>query len=258
MRSAFGQAQEQAPLRPAPDIMPAPAAAPAAKEIPYDYVAKFTLLGKRGNRVQDVINISIEGAFVAAAIGYSFIPAQLADLSRIPVTLPSGVILGPPGLPPTTLNEIIAETIADQLQRDIRYERPKPPAQPGLPAATVTPDRIETAKQLASVLDPLFGDPRMLIECFLTRLCGIDFKYSIVDSGTGRELQNQPIHNIAGLGEANGERPFRPLAKPMLFLPRSTIRIEVEEISVGPLYTNAELFIVLHGYKMLGYGTAMP
>ena len=64
-------------MRPAPDIMPPPAAAPAAKEIPYDYVAKFTLLGKRGNRVQDVINISIEGAFVAVAIGYSFIPAKL-------------------------------------------------------------------------------------------------------------------------------------------------------------------------------------
>ena len=41
MRSGFGQAQEQALMRPAPDIMPPPAAAPAAKEIPYDYVAKF-------------------------------------------------------------------------------------------------------------------------------------------------------------------------------------------------------------------------
>jgi hypothetical protein len=59
----------------------------------------------------------------------------------------------------------------------------------------------------------------------------------------------------------------------MLFLPRSTIRIEVEEISEGPIYgydevnqagqktgnrTGAELFIVFHGYKMLGYGTALP
>ena len=86
----------------------------------------------------------------------------------------------------------------------------------------------------------------------------IDFKYSIVDSGSGRELQNQPIHNIAGLGEPNGERPFRPLAKPMLFMPRSTIRIEVEEISAGIHHSGAELFIVLHGYKMLGYGTGLP
>ena len=108
-----------------------------------------TLRGKRGNRVQDVINISIEGGFVAVAIGYSFIPPR-------------------PNEGPTIVN-----------------------------------DR------------------------------GIDFTYSIVDSGSGRELQNRPIHNIAGLGEATGRRPFRPLAKPMLFMPRSTIRIEVEEISEG-------------------------
>jgi hypothetical protein len=82
----------------------------------------------------------------------------------------------------------------------------------------------------------------------------IDFKYSIVDSGSGRELQNRPIHNIAGLGEPNGERPFRALAKPMLFMPRSTVRFEVEEISESETYVGAELFIVLHGYKMLGYG----
>ena len=150
-----------------------PAAAPTTKEIAYDYVARFVLTGVRGNRVQDVINISIEGAFVAVTIGYSFIPAP---------------------------NE----------------------------SGVVTPANDRK----------------------------IDFKYSIVDSGTGRELQNRPIHNIAGLGEPNGERPFRALAKPMLFMPRSTIRFEVEEITNDDLPTcGTELYIVLHGYKMLGYGT---
>jgi hypothetical protein len=48
---------------------------PSTKEIPYDYVATFKLNGEFGKRVQDVINISVEGAFVAVAIGYSFIPA---------------------------------------------------------------------------------------------------------------------------------------------------------------------------------------
>jgi hypothetical protein len=120
VRSAFGQAQEQALMRPTPDIMRAPAAAPAAKEIPYDYVAKFTLLGtKRGNRVQDVINISVEGAFVAAAIGYSFIPADLAavPLSPIPVTL-GGV--PQPAASDTSLPEIFAENIAGLLTYNIR------------------------------------------------------------------------------------------------------------------------------------------
>ena len=173
MRLGLSQDQQQVPMRSASDIMPPPTAAPTTKEIPYDYVAKFTLKGERGNRVQDVINISIEGGFVAVSIGYSFIP-------------------------------------------------PRPNE-----GATIVNDR------------------------------GIDFTYSIVDSGSGRELQNRPIHNIAGLGEASGRRPFRPLAKPMLFMPRSTIRIEVEEITVGTT-TGAELFIVLHGYKILGYGTGLP
>ena len=172
MRFGLGQVQEQMPMRPVSDSMPPPAAAPTTKEIAYDYVARFVLTGVRGNRVQDVINITIEGAFVAVTIGYSFIPAPLD---------------APPTSPPSN-------------------------------------DRA------------------------------IDFKYSIVDSGTGRELQNRPIPNIAGLGEPNGQRPFRALAKPMLFMPRSTIRFEVEEITDDGTTTAAELFIVLHGYKILGYG----
>ena len=60
MRLGLSQDQQQVPTRSASDIMPPPTAAPATKEIPYDYVAKFTLKGERGNRVQDVINISIE------------------------------------------------------------------------------------------------------------------------------------------------------------------------------------------------------
>jgi hypothetical protein len=76
------------------------------------------------------------------------------------------------------------------------------------------------------------------------------FRYSIDVVSTGRELQNREIHNIAGLGIANGDRPFRPFAKPMMFEPRSSIRIRITEIS-GPPGT---LFVVLQGYKILGTG----
>ena len=76
------------------------------------------------------------------------------------------------------------------------------------------------------------------------------FLYSLDVTGTGREYQNRAIHNIAGLGIANGDRPFRPFARPVTFEPRSSIRFQVEEIS-GPPGT---LFIVLQGYKMLGTG----
>ena len=166
MRFGLSQDQQQA-TRSATDIMPQ-AASPVTKEIPYDYVAIFKLTGKRGTRLQDVINISIEGAFIAVTIGYS---------------------------------------VSSPEKLDAEFDSRK-----------------------------------------------IEFKYSIVDSGSGRELQNRSIHNIAGLGEATGRRPFRPLAKPMLFMPRSTIRIEVEEVSSGSTFNGAELFIVFHGYKVLGYG----
>ena len=165
-------------MRSGSDSMSQPAVTPTIKEMPYDYVARFTLTGNSGNRIQDVINISIEGAFVAVTIGYSFIPAPART-----------------GVSPTPANNR-----------------------------------------------------------------AIDFKYSIVDSGSGRELQNRPIHNIAGLGEPNGERPFRVLAKPMVFMPRSTVRIEVEEVTgsdANATIAGAELFIVLHGYKMLDYGTGL-
>jgi hypothetical protein len=77
----------------------------------------------------------------------------------------------------------------------------------------------------------------------------ISFLFSIIDSGSGRELQDEPTHNLASLGKSNGERPFRLLAQPLSFLPRSTIRLQIIESSEG---VRGTLFIVLYGYKMLG------
>lgn len=175
------------------------------KEIPYDHVARFTLAGNRaGNRIEEVINIAVDGAFVATSIGYSFFPVAL---------------------PPRDSEITILRNLATSL--------PTP---------------------FGTLLGDIFTDPRFPGRALLARLCGIDFTYSIIDSGTGRELQNRAIHNIAGLGSPGGERPFRPMAKPMLFLPRSTIRIVVDEVSEAEFYQGAQLFIVLHGYKILGYG----
>ncbi len=237
--------QMRAMNRASPETSMPTNAEPSIKEIPYDYVATFKLLGNPGNRVQDVINISVEGAFVAVAIGYSFIPAAAIPLPEIPPTTttppPTGVINAASSPPPssTTLVRLIAARLANALR---------------IPSTT---DSQKTIDQLSAVVKP-FIEPRELMQCLQLKLCGIHFKYSIVDSGSGRELQNQPIHNIAGLGEATGDRPFRPFPKPMIFMPRSTIRIEIEEISQGLIYEGATLYIVLHGYKMLGYGTGLP
>ena len=74
----------------------------------------------------------------------------------------------------------------------------------------------------------------------------VRFLYSITDTGTGRDLQNQRVFNVASLGIANGERPFKVFHKPMTFLPRSTIRVQVEEV-----FGRGRLFLVFQGYKIL-------
>jgi hypothetical protein len=210
-------------------------AEPSIKEIPYDYVATFKLLGKQGNRVQDVINISTEGAFVANAIGYSFIPT---------LKVQNGNVLGSSG-------QTDSVEFATAFPQNPLLSLIEPFVRPVGSASSLPSDPNTRDFQQLQLI-------KLVSECLLVKLCGIQFKYSIVDSGSGRELQNQPIHNIAGLGESSGDRPFRPFAKPMIFMPRSTIRIEIEEISEGPIYTDAQLYIVLHGYKMLGYGTGLP
>ena len=45
----------------------------------------------------------------------------------------------------------------------------------------------------------------------------ISFLFSLIDTTTGRELQDQPVHNLAALGSAEGARPFRLLARPITF-----------------------------------------
>ena len=233
MRSRLGQILDVAPDSAPPDGLAGNGARPNLKEIPYDYVATFRLTGKSGERVQDVINTSVDGAFVAVAIGYSFIPATLPALPALPDP-------PEPEPPPIESPPIEIEGTGDGESGGGRQY-----------SSTVV------NWLLADLFSPAVANTQTqrLLHVVLGRLCGIDFKYSIVDSAVGRELQNKPIHNIAGLGEVTGRRPFRPMAKPMLFMPRSTIRIEIEEISAGPLYTGAELQIVLHGYKILGYGT---
>ena len=54
---------------------------------------------------------------------------------------------------------------------------------------------------------------------------------------------------FASLGKSNGERPFRLLAQPITFLPRSTIRLQIVERSQG---VQGNLFVVFYGYQVVG------
>jgi len=96
--------------------------------------------------------------------------------------------------------------------------------------------------------------PGALNGAFLTGCSGpeaVSFLYQMDVVGSGRELQSEPVHNLAGLGSADGDRPFRPFARPIAFAPRSTLRIQVDELS-GPA---GRLTLVLQGYKILGSRT---
>jgi hypothetical protein len=76
----------------------------------------------------------------------------------------------------------------------------------------------------------------------------VQFKYALFDDGSGREFQSEPILNTAGLGAADGARPFRYFARPIVFSPRARIRMQI--IEVGDF--RGELHVSLQGYKRLG------
>jgi len=82
----------------------------------------------------------------------------------------------------------------------------------------------------------------------------LNFLYKITDNGSQRELMSDFSHNVAGLGIANGDRPFRLFPKPVVLSPRSVVLIEVIEKSGGP----GTLYFVLQGYKVLGTGVTPP
>jgi len=211
----------------------------ATRTIPFDYEFQFELAGKPANRVQDVVEISMQGVFVAVSIGYSFVLDERTERRRTfgPVIPPPAGTLLTRGrkVSSITLGEVAAglESIGVSLERGFRIN-------PNF-ARFVDADLdigLIPAEALSSAFEPGCGTEE------------VSFLYAIDVPSTGRELQNEPIHNVAGLGSANGNRPFRPLAKPIAFEPRTSIRIQVEEISTLP----GTLYMVLQGYKTLGTG----
>lgn len=193
---------------------------PGGRVIPFDYVATFPLTGSPGNQIETEVPINVEGGFVTTSIGYGL------AVDSVDITV-SNLGTGPFPLDNLRLDQFPSSALQDGIR--------------------IRPDFLRIAisgRSLATIQQP---DVVNRIFERLNRSENVSFRYSIFDSGTGRELQNQPINNIAGLGSANGERPFKTLARPMLFLPRSTIRVTVEE-----RFGRGNLFVVFQGYKRLG------
>lgn len=221
--------------------------------IPYDYAAAFELKGRPGNIVQDVINVSTEGSFVATAIGYGFEEERSRSISVQVAQQDTAVGLVRPG--DITLGDIPALALIEGFRVNPDLDHlifaTQPNGNGGAPKEREFSDR-EIPIDFISRAD---GESDALLFQRLHAATEISFLFSIIDSGTGRELQDEPTHNLASLGKSNGERPFRILAQPLTFMPRSTIRLQVIERTEG---SRGTLFIVLYGYKMLQAGCPEP
>jgi hypothetical protein len=203
---------------------------PSGFVVPFDYAASFKITGEPGNLIQDVITISPDGAFVAVAIGYGFKEERGREVQLDLGAAPGLVQLGDILLRQIPLAALIEGFRIRPGMESLAFDGAELTSQPF--AKPVAAELFESVKSPAD----------------------ISFLFSMVDSGSGRELQDEPVHNLASLGKSNGERPFRRLATPLSFMPRSTLRLQVTERSAG---IKGDLFIVLFGYKTLA-GAACP
>jgi len=230
--------------------------------VPFDQLVTFDLEGKPDNIINKVINISIEGHFVAIAMSYSLLPEEPITFGPIPAS------------PSVPLGSLASLTFGDLFrgQRQALQDKKEELEDSGLSRELIEARIRELTRGLQQVgfrLNPRLADQvlsqggrnflvtrldnalNQLFQAVICRQTEASFLYSITDNATGRELQSEPIHNIAGLGIANGDRPFRFFPQPIIFTPRSVIRVQItEKLGVGRLY------FVLQGYKVLG--TARP
>jgi hypothetical protein len=235
----------------------APAAAAAAPPVPYvpfDHAARFELTGRAGNVLQDVINVGVDGTFVAVAIGYGLEedrgrPARVsADPNNRGGVVPGDLTLG--DLPISALIEgfrvnpgferivFTAEDAGRARSRGALVERAL--SNDPLAPAVFSGNGDDTAPVLFERVKPSND---------------FSFLFTIVDSATGRELQDEPIHSLASLGRSDGARPFRMFAQPLTFEPRSSVRLQVIERTDD---VRGTLFIVFYGYKLLANGCPPP
>ena len=203
--------------------------------IPYDYGATFPIAGRPGNVVQSVIQIANDGVFVATAIGYGFEEERRRPLLLL--RLRTALAKAPTVMPgDITLGDLPAEALIEGFRFNPRLEpmifQPGPQPYSNQPLAAAVVRDVRQATLFEGIRQP----------------ADIAFLLSIVDSASGRELQDEPVHNLASLGKSNGERPFRLLAQPVTFLPRATIRLQVIERTPD---VRGTLFVVLYGYTML-------
>jgi len=246
-------------MMPARLARPVPPTAPSRRRtIPYDYAFRFALLGQAGRVVNQPVTVSVEAPFVAVSIGYGVVAEPLRlELPR-PQSSGEIILLAVAAPAPNSLRALLGGLLPwleSALGEDAESNGALPGCQFGPRTAAVLRQGVRvnpTVAERALLTDGNLALSDNIISQFFQAVTPppgqVQFKYALFDEGTGREFQSEPILNTAGLGTPDGDRPFRYLARPILFAPRTTIRMEVTEVSefVGDLH------VALHGYKVLG------
>lgn len=180
------------------------------RRVPFDYVAKFQLQGKPGTRIPATVNISAESWFICTSIGYSLVEPMVPETDIKDEDLKEA----------KNKWYLLSRSLLSQKLTDI--SRNTTEFSPFQEAAQLDTSTIQNLRE------------------------SLSFTYAIKDTGSGRELQNEPIHNLAGLGKADGTRPFRELVVPYVFAPNSSIIIELREINT---IKGGTVHMVFQGFK---------
>jgi len=207
------------------------------------------LTGVNGNLARANVTISVEAPFVAASIGYGVV-SQVQSLAFGPTLADLFTALPTPGS--CRLRDISMLHVANAARR-------------ALAASDVSLREPNGISTLQFSLNPVIGGALLrtpdtfidgdtlsrLFQLEATAPRDITFLYGLFDEATGRAFQSDPLLNLAGLGSADGDRPFRTFPMPITFEPRSNVRLEITELQTVP----GELHVTLHGYKT---STATP
>jgi hypothetical protein len=224
--------------------------------VPFDYSFRFALDGKPQSVLRTTLTVSVEASFTAVSIGYGVVP-EVSPVIFGPNSSPSSssvILLGGTGL---SIRDIKVGDLLDSLEAALPSTPDIPRGMPPLEAALrngikLNPDfaalglqgngnarlDADSLSKLFQVVSPPAGD--------------VQFLYALFDEGSGREFQSDPLLNIAGLGSPDGRRPFRYFAQPITFAQRTTIRMEITQLTDF----RGELHVSLHGYKVLGPAAA--
>lgn len=269
----------------------APGGSIPPRAIPFDHSFQFKLEGG-ADVLRQTITVSVEASFTAVSIGYGVVPfvtpltfapqpaqpvvlalqARVAQLAGIAgIALPPAIpLINFSGLPaavapvlntpqPVALREVTLGDMMTTLEKALATSPDVPKDVPPLEAALrsgirLNPQFASTAllQNGNSLLDPAVL--QRLFQVSGTPVEDVRFLYALFDDATGREFQSDPILNTAGLGAADGRRPFRYFAHPITFGPRAAIRLEITPKSDF----KGDLHVTLQGYKVLTLGGAAP